>query len=670
MLPIGDRERATEQSDVLWKPSTVLRRDCGLADYLEWLEVRENRHFNTYRSMWEWSVGHLDEFWTSIDSFEGLGLADGSRPALVESVMPGARWFPGASINYAQQVFRRAPSADEPALICLSEDSTHHISWGELRQQVAALAATLRQWGVTQGDRVVGYLPNTAEAIVAFIACASLGAIWSVCSPEFGVTAVLNRFYQLRPKVLIGVSEYRHGGKSRDRAADLAEIASTISTLEHVIHVGGDRGPDIERPATAWSQVVVGRHALRFEDVDFDHPLWVLFSSGTTGLPKGIVHGHGGIVLEHLKTLRLHCDLRAGDRFLFVGSTSWMIWNLMVSGLLIGATLVVVDGSPGYPDLSRIWRIAAEERVAVLGLGAGLIKSYMSDGQNPGRDFDLSALRAVTVTGSPLSAEGFRWVHDHVNPHTWLASCSGGTDVCSAFVGGVPLLPVRAGRIQAPCLGVAVAAWNEDGQPVTGQPAELVVTKPMPSMPLYFWADTDGSRYLDSYFRMFPGVWRHGDFIEFDGDASSVIHGRSDSTLNRQGIRMGSAEIYSAVEHLPEVVEALVVGAELGNDYYVPLFVHLRSGTDVDQAMKNIEAEIRRALSARHLPDEIVVMPAIPHNRIGKKLEVPVKRMLQGAELARVVDPGSVDDLELLRQYEEFARARGNRTPAPTAAER
>ncbi|GFG85594.1 acetoacetate--CoA ligase [Mycolicibacter algericus] len=662
MLVDDSRPTLPRRDDIVWTPSAAVRRDCGLTAYLEWLGIKTGRHFSSYQALWQWSVNELDEFWKSIDGFEGLGLGEGGRPALAAAAMPGAQWFPGASINYAEEIFRRAPDSKEHAFICISEDSTTRISWDEFRRRVGSLAARLRNWGVRKGDCVAGYLPNTSEAIVAFIACASIGAIWSVCSPEFGTAAVLNRFGQLRPKVLIGATEYRYGGKPRNRVQELCHIASSLNTVERVVAVGGIDVDDLDRAVTDWPEAISGDEPIEFEQVEFDHPLWVLFSSGTTGLPKGIVHGHGGIVVEHLKTLRLHCDLRAADRLLFVGSTSWMVWNLMVSGLLIGATLVVVDGSPVHPDLDRIWRLVAEERVAVLGLGAGLIKSYMAAGRRPGQTFDLSGLRTLTVTGSPLGSEGFFWVRDNVNADAWLASCSGGTDICSAFVGGVPLLPVRAGRIQAPSLGVAAASWSPDGKPVIGEPGELVVTKPMPSMPLYFWDDPDGKRYRDSYFRMYPGTWRHGDFIEFDTDASSIIHGRSDSTLNRHGIRMGSAEIYSAVEKLPDVVEALIVGAELDSQYYVPLFVHLRAGVDPQFAKRSIETAIRTDLSPRHLPDEIVVMPGIPHNRIGKKLEVPVKRMLQGSQLVQTVDPGSVDDIDLLRQYEQFARLRASQS--------
>jgi acetoacetyl-CoA synthetase len=654
MLGTGD--------DVLWEPTADLCRDSGLADFLTWLEARHRLRFATYQSLWRWSVDHLDDFWACVDDFEGLGLADAGRPVLAAPEMPGARWFPGATLNYAGHIFRRAGAADDAALICVGEEGgPREVTWGELRQRVGSLAASLRSWGVRKGDRVAGYLPNTAEAVIAFLASASIGAVWSVCAPEFGTGAVLSRFRQLRPKVLIAASGYRNGGRAYDRAADVAEIAAAVPGLERVVWVdvlGQRDAPALGMPLATWASAISEPAEPRFEQVEFGHPLWVLFSSGTTGLPKGIVHGHGGILLEHLKVLRLHTDLRPGDRFLFLGSTSWMVWNLLVSGLLVGATLVLVDGSPAYPDLSRLWRIAAEQKVAVLGVGAGLIQSSEAAGLHPGADFDLARLRSLLVTGSPLPPDGFRWVYGEVSRTVWLASCSGGTDVCSAFVGGVPLLPVRAGRIQAPCLGVAVAAWDDDGMPLAGAPGELVVTRPMPSMPLSFWDDPGGKRYRDSYFATFPGVWRHGDYIEFDEDGSSVIHGRSDSTLNRRGIRMGPAEIYAAVERVPEVAEALVVGAELGAEYYMPLFVTLTAGADPDAARAHVRDAIRTALSPRHVPDEIVVMPGIPHNRMGKKLEVPVKRLLQGARLSEVVDLDAVDDPGLMASYQEFARHR------------
>ncbi|WP_433634931.1 acetoacetate--CoA ligase [Nocardia sp. CA-120079] len=658
MADVGTRTDGSEAGDMLWEPD-LRRRDSGLADYLEWLEINGGLRFTGYQDLWKWSTRDLEGFWRSIDSFEGVGLADVDRPVLSDAAMPGARWFPGATVNYADQIFRRAGADEDSALICVGEDAGPvHISWGELRFRVAALAQRLRSWGVEKGDRVVGYLPNGAEAVIGLIACASIGAIWSVCAPEFGTGAVISRFRQLEPKVLIASVGYRNNGRIYDRRGELAKIVGSLTELRHFVLVGTlgvEVAPEVAVPITPWRDVIAEQAELHCIPVEFDHPLWILFSSGTTGLPKGIVHGHGGIVLEHLKVLRLHTDLRQGDRFLLLGSTSWMVWNLMVSGLLVGATLVVVDGSPGYPDLNRIWEIAARHKVTALGLGAGFVQACMGADLHPGEKFDLSALRHVMVTGSPLPPAGFQWIHDKV-AQVWLASCSGGTDICSAFVGGVPTLPVRVGRIQAPYLGVAVAAWDEDGAEIVGRPGELVVTKPMPSMPVEFWGDTDGRRYRESYFDAYPGVWRHGDFIEFDVDGSSQILGRSDSTLNRRGIRMGSAEIYAAVEELPEVVEALVVGAELDDRYYMPLFVKLAPGADPATAQSRIVDAIRTALSPRHVPDDIVVMPGIPHSRTGKKLEVPVKRLIQGAALADVVDPGAVDAPELLVRYQEFAR--------------
>lgn len=667
MVDIGTRTHGSDAGDILWEPDTPRLRDSGLADYQEWLEVNHGLRFASYRDLWQWSIEDLDEFWHSIDSFEGLSLASAGAPALADAVMPGARWFPDATLNYADHIFRRAGADDDPALICLAEGAAPvYVSWGELRLRVGALVQTLQSWGVAKGDRVVGYLPNTAEAVIGLIACASIGAVWSVCAPEFGTGAVISRFQQLQPRVLIAGSGYRNNGRIYDRREALGEIVSCLTDLQRIVWVdtlGDALAPDFAVPVTPWHDAVAEPAELHCTPVEFDHPLWILFSSGTTGLPKGIVHGHGGIVLEHLKVLRLHTDLRPGDRFLLLGSTSWMVWNLMVSGLLIGATLVVVDGSPGYPDLNRVWDIAAQHRVNALGLGVGFVQACMSADLHPGQKFDLSVLRHVTVTGSPLPTSGFHWIHDRVGS-VWLASCSGGTDICSAFVGGVPTLPMRAGRIQAPYLGVAVAAWDEHGAELVGRPGELVVTKPMPSMPVSFWGDTNGKRYRDSYFDTYPGVWRHGDYIEFDVDGSSQILGRSDSTLNRRGIRMGSAEIYAAVEELQEVVEALVVGAELDDRYYMPLFIVLTPDADLVAAERRITDAIRTALSPRHVPDDIVVMPGIPHSRTGKKLEVPVKRLLQGAALADVVDLGAVDAPELLHHYQEFARRQCPRTHA------
>jgi acetoacetyl-CoA synthetase len=587
---------------------------------------------------------------------------------LAQERMPGAVWCPGESLNYAEHLLRRAEHADRPALLYIGEDEEPAaVSWARLRGEAGALAARLRAAGVQPGDRVGAYLANTPEAVIGLIACASIGAVWSVCAPDFGTGGVASRFAQLRPKVLIATTGYRFGGNGYDRREAVEELIRALPTLERVIWLDGlQRG---EAPATTgpvvetWDDAVASPAALHFMPVPFDHPLWVLFSSGTTGTPKGIVQGHGGILLEHLKTLGIQSDVRPGDRYMLLGSTSWMVWDVLVSSLLVGATAVLVDGNPIRPDIGRVWEIAEQVGATTIGVGAGLLHACDKARLRPRERFDLSQLRSVLSTGSPLSPAGFRWVHDALGPDVWLNSQSGGTDVCSAFVGGCPLLPVRTGRIQHPCIGAAVEAWDAEGHALVGAVGELVLTRPMPSMPLSFWGDEDQSRYRDSYFNVYPGVWRHGDFIEIDADGSSVIHGRSDSTLNRNGVRMGSADIYQAVEALPDVVEALVLGVEIEDgDYYMPLFVELAAGADADAARAEIVAAIRRALSPRHVPDEVVVAPGVPHTKTGKKLEVPIKRLLQGAPRDDVADPDAIDRPDLLDFYAGFATSRSART--------
>ena len=644
-------------ADVLWSPSPTRAEASELTRYRK--GAPDYHGGEDYLALWRWSTADPGRFWESIADFESVDLGGTATGPVAPTEMPGARWFPGRTLNYAQHLLRDDPGgAQAPALIVVDDDDrAHPMSWGELRRQVAALSATMRAMGVGHGDRVVAVLPNRAEAVIGLLACASIGAIWSVCSPEFGPQAVLSRFAQLTPKVVLLTDGYHYGGRAHDRGEDMAAIVAGLPSIEQVIwveHLQHGRCPDLGRPVRSWAEATAHEVDLVFDAVAFDHPLWVLFSSGTTGAPKGIVHGHGGALLEHLKVLRLHSDLRPGDRYLNVASTSWVVWNMLVSGLAVGATIVLLDGNPVRPDLSRVWKVADQEKVHVLGLSAGYVHACLKAGLSP----QLGVLRTLQVTGSPLSSAGFTWVHEHFDD-VWLSSMSGGTDVCSIFVGGVPTLPVRRGRIQAPALGVAVEAWDAEGHQVgPGQRGELVITAPMPSMPLYFWNDPEGRRYRDSYFTMFSGVWRHGDFIAFEEDGSSVILGRSDSTLNRHGIRMGPADIYQVVEALPEIREALVVGAELGEEYYMPLFVALEAQADPDSARERIRCAIRDRLSPRHLPDEIVWMRAIPHTRTGKKLEVPVKCLLQGSSLSDVVDLGAVDDSDLLHEYAAFARRR------------
>ncbi|MFC5724272.1 acetoacetate--CoA ligase [Streptomyces gamaensis] len=617
----------------------------------------------SYTALHHWSVTELERFWQALVEYCDVRFGSPYRRVLADPAMPGARWFPGATLNYAEHALRAAEDparADEPAL--LHVDETHEprtVTFRELRRQVGSLAEALRRLGVRPGDRVSGYLPNIPEAVVALLATAAVGAVWTSCAPDFGARSVLDRFQQVEPVVLFTVDGYHYGGKRHDRTATVAELRTGLPTLRAVVHVPllGTPAPE---GALEWTELTSADAEPVFEQVPFEHPLWVLYSSGTTGLPKAIVQSQGGILVEHLKQLFLHCDLGPGDRFFWYTSTGWMMWNFLVSGLLVGTTVVLYDGSPGHPDTAAQWRVAERTGTTFLGTSAAYVMACRKAGVHPGHDLDLSRVRCVATTGSPLPPDGFRWLHDEVAEDLWIASVSGGTDVCSCFAGAVPTLPVHIGELQAPCLGTDLQAWDAHGKPVTDEVGELVVTRPMPSMPVRFWNDPDGSRYHESYFEMFPGVWRHGDWITLTSRGSVVIHGRSDSTLNRQGVRMGSADIYEAVERLPEIRESLVVGIEQADGgYWMPLFVHLAPGATLDDALlARIKTTIREQLSPRHVPDEVIEVPAVPHTLTGKRIEVPVKRLLQGTPLEKAVNPGSVDNPELLRFYERLAHER------------
>lgn len=563
---------------------------------------------------------------------------------LAEETMPGARWFTGATLNYTHHALRHL-STDQPAIIALDETgASYEMTGDQVRAQVASVAATLRELGVGAGDRVVGYLPNTPHAIVAFLATASIGAVWSVCGQDYAPKAAADRFGQLEPVVLVAADGYLFNGTTHDRRDAALELAGALPTLRAALlvdHVGLPRpSRTASVPAVPWEEAATRTEELRCTPVPFDHPLWILFSSGTTGLPKGIVHGHGGVLLEHLKTLGLHSDLAPGDRLLWYTTTHWMMWNLVASTLLTGATACTYDGSPApfaRPDI--LWELAARHRVTVFGTSPQYLLGMAKFGIAPATH-DLSALRAMGCTGSALPASAYPWVRDHVGTDVQLAS-SGGTDIASGFAGSAATTPVWAGELSAPNLGVALAAYDPDGHPVVDRVGELVVTRPMPSMPLFFWNDADGSRYRDAYFTTYPGVWRHGDWITMTSRGSVIVHGRSDSTLNRNGVRLGSADIHEVVERLPEITEALVIGAEEPDGgYWMPLFVVLAPGTELDDALRNrIREAIRSGASPRHVPDEILAVPGIPHTRTGKKLEVPVKRLLQGTPVERGPQP-------------------------------
>ncbi|MEU3503317.1 acetoacetate--CoA ligase [Streptomyces hundungensis] len=649
----------------LWQPDSERIAAARITRFQAWAAERYGAPAEGgYPALHRWSVEELDTFWRAVADWFDIRFSSPYETVLADRTMPGAQWFPGATLNYAEHALRAAEDprrADAPAL--LHVDETHEpvaTSWSELRRQVGSLAAELRALGVRPGDRVSGYLPNVPQAVTALLASAAVGAVWTSCAPDFGARSVLDRFQQVEPVVLFTVDGYRYGGKEHDRTDVVAELRRELPTLRAVVHI-----PLLGTPAPEgtldWAALTAGDTEPVFEQVPFDHPLWVLYSSGTTGLPKAIVQSQGGILLEHFKQLGLHCDLGPEDRFFWYTSTGWMMWNFLVSGLLTGTTVILYDGSPGHPDTGAQWGVAERTGATLFGTSAAYVMACRKAGVHPARDVDLSRVKGVATTGSPLPPDGFRWLHDEVREDLWIASVSGGTDVCSCFAGAVPTLPVHIGELQAPCLGTDLQAWDAQGRPVVGEVGELVVTNPMPSMPIRFWNDPDGSRYRDSYFDMFPGVWRHGDWITLTDHGSVIIHGRSDSTLNRQGVRMGSADIYEVVERLPEIRESLVIGLEEPDGgYWMPLFVHLAEGAVLDDALRTkIKQAIREQLSPRHVPDEIIEAPGVPHTLTGKRIEVPVKRLLQGAALDKAVNPGSVDDLELLRFYEDIARKRG-----------
>jgi acetoacetyl-CoA synthetase len=649
---------------ILWTPDEARVARATITRYTRWLAETRGLETESYHDLWRWSVTDLEAFWASIWEFFDVRASAPYERVLPSRSMPGAEWFPGARLNYAEHVFRsRAP--DTIAIRHASElRPLAETTWDELAEATRRTASALRATGVQPGDRVVAYLPNILEAIVAFHACASLGATWSSCSPDFGVRSVVDRFAQIEPRVLFTVDGYRYGGRDHDRLEVIAALQRAMPTLERTVvlpYLDLDPSLDGLRAATRWDDFLAeaGEEPLGFAQVAFDHPLWVLYSSGTTGLPKAIVHGHGGILLELLKKLNLHTDLQEDDRLFWFTTTGWMMWNFLAGGLLTEASIVLYDGNPGHPDLDTLWRLAEEAGITCFGTSASFVAACMKDGVQPKAGRNLSRLVALGSTGSPLSPEGFDWAYDELGPDLWLFSTSGGTDVCTAFVGGVPTLPVYRGELQARALGAKVEAWSSDGVPVVGEVGELVITEPMPSMPVRLWGDEDGSRYRASYFDTFPGVWRHGDWIEITERGTAIITGRSDATINRGGIRMGTSEIYRAVLSLDEVVDALVVDLPRGNSQgYMPLFVVLRDGVDLDdELVARIRARIREDCSPRHVPDEIRRIDEVPRTLSGKVLEVPVKRILSGEPIDTALSRDSLANPDSLRPFELLAES-------------
>ena len=648
----------------LWSPTPQAIENSGLTTWARWLRDRgTGPGSEEYGELWAWSTEQPEEFWQSIwDYFEILHDGDFAQ-VLGNRGMPGAKWFEGTSLNYAEHIFRDRDDAGTAILAAAETRRIEEVTWGELRGRVGAAAAGLRALGVGPGDRVAAYLPNTHETIVAFLATASLGAVWSSCSPDFGAGAVTDRFAQIEPKVLLAVDGYTYGGKPFDRRQTVADLAAGMPTIERVVVLPYlDPDPDLEAIAGAitWQDLLDTDPAakLEFTRVPFDSPLWILYSSGTTGLPKPIVQGQGGILLEHLKKMNLHLDAGPGDRIFWFTTTGWMMWNFLTSCLLTDAAIVLYDGNPGYPDMSTLWQLAADARVTCFGTSASYISACMKDGVEPAAGRDLSNLRAVGSTGSPLAPEGFDWIYQHIGAGTWLFSTSGGTDLCTAFVGGVPTLPVYRGELQARALGAAVEAWDEAGNAHIGEVGELVITKPMPSMPLYLWGDDDGSRYHDSYFDVYPGIWRHGDWIEITERGTAIIYGRSDSTINRGGIRMGTSEIYRAVLADDEIVDALVVDIPReGTEGWMPLFVVLAEGAELAPDLrKRVAAEIRSRCSPRHVPDEMIQISEVPRTLSGKVLEVPVKRILTGTPPESAASRDSLANPEALDFFSRYAK--------------
>lgn len=647
--------KAVSEGTLLWQPSQQQIETSGVSRFMNWLKQEKGLTFNNHNELWKWSVDELELFWECIWDYCKVKSETPYTQVLKSRKMPGAKWFEGSTLNYAEHVFRNSRE-NKPAILFQSETTPRkEISWQELQEKTAKVAQYLKSLGVKKGDRVVAYMPNIPEAVMAVLACASIGAVWSSCSPDFGTGSVIDRFKQIEPTVLFAVDGYSYNGKIHNRLSSVSEIQSALPTLEKTIlvpFINADE-PLLNGNTVCWDDIPQGNGELEFEYVPFDHPLWILFSSGTTGLPKPIVQSQGGILLEHLKTLIVEKGITQDDLFFWFTSTGWMMWNLLLGGLLTGGTIVLYDGSPAYPTINVLWDLAEEAGVTIFGTSASFISMCMKTGIKPKERRRFPRLKAVCSTGSPLSVEGFSWVYENVKEDLWLVSTSGGTDVCTSFVTGSSVSPVYAGEIQTRALGANVQSFDDEGKSVINEVGELVITDPMPSMPIYFWGDKDNKRYLESYFEMYPGIWRHGDWIKIDDKGSCVIFGRSDSTINRQGVRLGTSEIYRVVEGLDVIHESLVIDLEqLGRKSFMPLFVVLKPGVSMsDELKQTIKAEIKQKVSPRFVPDEVYEVEQIPKTLSGKKLEVPVRKILLGFPLEKVVNQGSLSNPESLKFF-------------------
>jgi len=652
---------ATETPEVLWRPSADEVVDSRIQAFRDWLRTERGVLTTDYDELWRFSVTRPGEFWGAVADFLEVRWHDRPTEVLATTSMPGARWFPGGTLNYAEQALAGKADGDLAVIFQREDGEGSELTYGRLREQVAAARAVLAGFGVGKGDRVVALAPNCPQTLVAFLATASLGAIWSSCSPDFGVRAVADRFGQIEPKVLVAVNGYVYNGRSFDVRPTIDLLRQKIPALKATLLVDYAGGGAMDG-VHDW-ETTLAAHAgasLEFEPVPFDHPLWVLYSSGTTGLPKGIVQGHGGIVLEHLKATALQLDLKPGGRFFWFTTTGWMMWNFLIGGLLVGATIVLFDGSPGQPDLNALWWLAEQHRITYFGTSAPFIQSCLKARLEPAKHYDLSALRGIGSTGAPLSVEGFRWIADEIGEQVQICSVSGGTDLCAAFVCSAPDVPVWLGELSCRALGAPVAAFDDDGNEIVDEVGELVVTGPMPSMPVFFWNDPDGSRLREAYFEHYPGVWRHGDWIRITSRGSAVIYGRSDSTLNRGGVRMGTAEFYRLVEGFDEIADSLVIDTSGAGNTEGELFcfVVLAPGKALSEVEPELRRELRSTLSPRHVPDRFVEVTEVPRTLNGKKCEVPVKKILTGTAPERAISRDALANPDALGPFVELARGR------------
>lgn len=642
----------------LWEPSSDYKAQTNLVRYMAWLRETKNLVFDSYHDLWKWSITELESFWISIWEYFEIQAYHPYSKVLTYGSMPGQSWFADAKLNYAEQALRRRDK--HPAVIFKSEDRPQEVlTYEELYRSVSSVACGLKRLGVKKGDRVVAYMPNIPETLIAFLAVASIGAIWSSCSPELGIRSVAERFHQIKPTVFFAVDGYTFGGRTFNRIQTVADLCGELPTLKHVVMVPylSDRSfPDIPGHVVSW-QDLSDEGPLDFEPVPFEHPLWILYSSGTTGVPKAMVQGHGGIMLEHLKFLSLHLDLKPEDRFFWSTTSGWMMWNLLIGGLLVGTTVILYDGSPRYPDMNVLWRLAQEMKVTYFGASAPFLQSCMMSEVEPGRAFDLTSLKGIGSTGAPLTPENSKWVYENVGDNLLLGSASGGTDLCTPFIGPCPLHRVYAGELQWRCLGADIESYDSNGRAMVDEVGELVIKSPMPSMPIYFWDDSDGYRYRESYFETFPGVWRHGDLLKITRWGTCVIYGRSDSTLNRGGVRMGTSEFYRLIEDLPWVMDSLVIDTgQLGTESLILLFLVLKEGTVLDDSLRKcIDDRLHSDLSPRHVPDKMFTVQEIPRTLNGKKLEVPVKKILTGTPLGEAVNLDAMSNPDSLRPFVDLA---------------